>query len=135
MNKQLFTQEQLSLYLDGSYCETAEPRLVGGVVMLPLEAVAAGMGRSVDHDREMGVAVMFARYIYERKTLTVRYFAQDGKVEKSYFYHNGEFLDEAKAELFDGELYVPVGVFQKIGWEVSVSEQGNINLRLEESKE
>jgi hypothetical protein len=135
MNKQQVISTQLSLYLNGTYCETATPYQKNGVVMLPLQAVAKGMGYFVDHDSDMGVAVMYARYIYERKTLTVRYVKKGSKITKFYYYHSGDFIDEIAGEFADGEIYIPVGVFSHIGWDVSVSEQGNINIRLPEKAE
>ena len=135
MNKQQVISAQLSLYLNGTYCETAAPYQRKGVVLVPLQAVATGMGYFVDHDSEMGVAVMFASFIYERKTLTVRYVKKFGRIDKFYYYHNGEFIDEPMCAFVDGELYIPVGVFSHLGWDVSVSAQGNINIRLPEKAE
>ena len=52
-----------------------------------------------------------------------------------YEYHSTDAYPSKIVFFADGEIYIPVGVFSHIGWDVSVSEQGNINIRLPEKAE
>ena len=128
MNKQSQQAIQFTISLNGIPSEEIKPYAKGSVIMLPLRHVAQAMGYSVDHDEKSGVSVMYRSFIYERKTLTVRYLYQGESIASYYYYYNGEFLNEPAAELIDGELYIPLGVFAKIGCTCAVTGSGEINI-------